>query len=123
MMLTVGGISAIAIPQASETATLAVKGKKKLTRSKITVEFLSVLEDSRCPTGVECIWAGNAKIQVRVRKNGAAAKTIELNSASGDLSVVYEGYVLKLAKLTPHPRANVTTDPKSYRASITVTRQ
>jgi hypothetical protein len=123
MMLTGGGVAAFAAPQASETAALAVKGKKKFIRSKVTVEFLSVLEDSRCPTGVDCVWAGNAKISIRVRRDGAAAKTIELNTASGDQSAVYEGYTIALASLTPHPRANVTTDPKSYRASITVSRQ
>ncbi len=123
MMLTAGGISALAAPQASETAALAVKGKKKFVRSKITVEFLSVLEDSRCPTGVNCVWAGNAKISVRVRRNGTAAKTIELNTGGGDQSAVYEGFTIALAKLTPHPRANAAPDPKSYRASITVSRQ
>ncbi len=31
-----------------------------------TVRFVEVVEDSRCPEGVECIWAGRAQIRVEV---------------------------------------------------------
>ncbi len=122
MILILGGMTA-ANAQTSQTAEVRVKSKKKFTRSKLTVEFLSVLEDSRCPIGVDCIWAGNAKISVRVRKNGSAAKTFELNTTMDNQSVTYEGHTIKLAKLTPHPRANTPPAPNSYRATITISRQ
>ena len=31
-----------------------------------TVTFVEVVEDSRCPEGVECVWAGRAQIRVEV---------------------------------------------------------
>ena len=31
-----------------------------------TVRFVEIVEDSRCPEGVECVWAGRAQIRVEV---------------------------------------------------------
>lgn len=36
----------------------------------ITIKFLEVLEDSRCPKGVNCIWAGRAIVKVEVIADG-----------------------------------------------------
>lgn len=36
----------------------------------VTIKFLEVIEDSRCPKGVNCIWAGRAIVKVEVTANG-----------------------------------------------------
>ena len=46
--------------QTTQQVTVTVNKQKKASRSKLTIKFVSV-EDSRCPQGVDCIWAGNAK--------------------------------------------------------------
>ena len=33
---------------------------------KASVQFLKVLEDSRCPSDVTCVWEGQAKVLVEV---------------------------------------------------------
>lgn len=38
--------------------------------SSLEIEFVKVLSDSRCPKDVQCIWAGEAKILVKVYRNG-----------------------------------------------------
>ena len=30
------------------------------------VKFLEVTEDSRCPEGVDCFWAGNARLKIEL---------------------------------------------------------
>jgi len=85
------------------------KGQKTTLRAeKITIKFDSVVEDSRCPEGTNCIWAGNAKIRLMVSKAGKRAKAIELNTAgqmAGDASVEaqYENYKIKLISLGSKP--------------------
>jgi hypothetical protein len=49
---------------------LKVGESAKALREGLKVEFDSVAEDSRCPRGVTCIWAGNAKILLKVEKDG-----------------------------------------------------
>jgi hypothetical protein len=43
----------------------------------LRVRPLQVLEDSRCPTDVDCIWAG--RIRVKVAVSGAGEQVMELN--------------------------------------------
>jgi len=88
-------------------------------RSKIKVEFLEMMEDSRCPVDTTCIWAGNAQIKVRVSKNGRS-KTMELNSAAKNSDNTFAGYEFKLAALTPVPRSNIRIDRNGYVATISM---
>jgi hypothetical protein len=40
--------------------TLKVGETGKAPREQLQVDFISVADDSRCPKGVTCVWAGNA---------------------------------------------------------------
>ena len=42
----------------------------------ISLKFMEVLEDSRCPTNVTCIWAGRARVKVAVTSNGETEEKI-----------------------------------------------
>ncbi len=44
----------------------------------VTITLLDVLEDSRCPTGTTCIWAGRAKMLIEVTENGQQPQQIEV---------------------------------------------
>lgn len=44
----------------------------------VSVEFIELISDSRCPVGVNCIRAGEAKVLVAVFKNGKFVKEQEL---------------------------------------------
>ena len=48
-----------------------------------TIEFTKVLEDSRCPINLLCVWAGNARILVTIseRPDDAPPVALELDSA------------------------------------------
>ena len=46
------------------------------------LQFVAVLDDSRCPPGATCIWAGQATVQFRV--NGRADLSIVLSPAVGE---------------------------------------
>lgn len=95
----------------------SVKNKK----SKVTVKLLEVIEDSRCPEGVNCIWAGNAK--VRLELSGLrGTKVIEANTNMGPQGDRYEAYSITLRSLTPHPKNGVTTDKSSYIAEVKIER-
>ena len=47
------------------------------------LEFTKVLEDSRCPINVQCVWAGNARIVVTIsdQPDGTPPLAVELDSA------------------------------------------
>lgn len=86
----------------------------------IEVEFHSVAEDSRCPKGVTCVWAGNAKVLLKVKKNGAKPVEVELNTNSNPKTTNYLGYELRLKELKPYPESDVTIKSSDYEVTLTV---
>jgi hypothetical protein len=56
------------------TATLRLGGEARLAGAH--VRLLRVVEDSRCPAGVQCIHAGTVRIALALRDGGAARETV-----------------------------------------------
>lgn len=101
-----------------------VSAGKQVTakQSGLRVKFVEVLEDSRCPTDANCIWAGNAKIKVEVTKKGGGKKILELNTNAGSKRDLFDDWAIELASLTPYPRTNGKIDPAKYVAKVVITR-
>ncbi len=105
--------------QTEPTMKVRVGKKGKDSKSKITVKFVSVAEDSRCPEGTTCVWAGNAVVKVQVSKDGSNPITFDANTTLGEKGNVYEGYAIYLTSLSPAPKSKKKND---YTATFTVTR-
>ena len=85
------------------------------------LKFVKVLEDSRCPKEVTCIWAGRAKVQVEVWKNGENSIIKELifgqvnQGESKDLTLfTSEEKIVKGYALEPYPSSEVSSDKREY---------
>ncbi|MGB7210886.1 MAG: hypothetical protein WBD27_19685 [Pyrinomonadaceae bacterium] len=101
---------------------LRVAQEKTAPGTAIKIKFMKVVEDSRCPEGVNCIWAGVARVKIQLRKTGKTAKEFELNTNQTDKSITFEGHTIKLAALTPYPKANMSYRADSYSATLTITK-
>lgn len=112
------------VVSAQPAEQLSVKfGKQKMTkRGHISVKFIEMIEDSRCPTGVNCIWAGVARIKIRVTKNRKTAD-FELNTNQQDKPALFEGYSITLKGLTPHPSTTAKYSQSAYTAALFVAKQ
>lgn len=108
--------------QTAQQIKLGLNKQKVVSKDQLTIKFVSVVEDSRCPVGVDCIWAGNAKVQIKVTNRKGDSKTYELNTHLEPQSVNFEGYEINLAGLLPHPRANTRINPNRYTATFTLTK-
>ncbi len=93
--------------------------KEVVGKGAMKVAFVELVEDSRCPVDVDCVWAGNAKIKVRVTKNGKS-KVIELHTAPMTVLPTYAGYQFKLKRLTPELRSNVRVNRNAYEATLEI---
>jgi len=105
--------------QNTQQISVRVNKQKKVSRSKLMIRFVSV-EDSRCPQDVECIWAGNAKVMIKVTNRKGASKTFELNTSLEPKAVTFDGYEIKLRDVTPYPRSNIRIDKNGYVATFSV---
>ena len=102
---------------------LKVGQEVQVKEAGIKLSLNSIVEDSRCPTGVNCIWAGNAKISVKLSKaktDTASATSVELNTGAGAKSSTYEGYEVRLVRLDPYPKEGVKISKDAYVATLWV---
>lgn len=104
------------------TAVLKVGKQKTVTPDKIKIQFLSLVEDSRCPTDAQCVWAGNAKIKVKI-SNRRDSQIVEMNTTTGGpLGASFDGYAINLTSLTPKPKSNIRISKNGYTATFEIRR-
>lgn len=97
---------------------LTVKGQD------LKVKFDSLLEDSRCPSDVKCVWEGDAKILISVRRANAEASNMELHTNQRFTQAEkYQRYVIKLVALSPYPRTSVKQEQSDYVATLLIKKQ
>lgn len=108
--------------QKSTELKVRVGQQKTFSGSKLKIKFLSLVEDSRCPEGVNCVWAGNARIKVKVTSPRGITKIFDMNTNLGPKGDTLDGYAINLESLTPVPKANVKLNKNAYTATFTISR-
>ena len=90
----------------------------------LRLRFVRVAEDSRCPTNVDCIWAGNAEVLIEVSARGARGrKILALNTNAGQGRAgegEYRRYTVKLVALSPYPSNTRKIRQGEYTATLQV---
>jgi hypothetical protein len=118
-----GAAQVVSAQTAREVRLRVGQQKTVVLENKFRIKFISVMEDSRCPKDVDCVWAGNAKIKIQVSMTGGPTKTFEINTTTGGpLGGQIESYSISLVSLTPDRRSNRKIRKGDYRATISVTR-
>lgn len=87
----------------------------------LKVKFADVIEDSRCPKDVVCIWQGQAK--VRLTLSGTVNESIELISQSGDSALAKDtvnNLVFTLLDVTPYPVSTDSIAKEEYKIELQV---
>ena len=105
----------IEVSQSGEI-TLKAGESKMIKDSGITITFKSVSQDSRCPEGVNCVWAGVATVEIEVTGRATRPLTLQLSTMDNESKgyktyVNYSGYNISLIDLTPE-----TTSQKGFKA-------
>jgi hypothetical protein len=113
-----GGSFSQAAPQ-DKSITVKVDQEKVVPGTGIKVKFIELVEDSRCPVDVRCVWAGNAKIKLQFSK-GSDIETVGLNTLVKPRSYDFGGYTFELSGLAPRPRSNVRISRLGYVAALSV---
>jgi hypothetical protein len=102
--------------------TLAPGGSASIEGTSVQVRLDRVVSDSRCPTDVNCIQAGDAVVRITVTSDGGT-QTDELHTgAGGPHSAARAGLTITLEDLSPQPVSSRPTPPGNYRATFRATR-
>jgi hypothetical protein len=100
--------------------TLAPGEARRVEGELVTVRFVGVSGDSRCPADAICVLGGSATVEIGVA-SGLSNRSYDLRT--GDLQpIVHNGLTIALVQLMPYPFSARTIAPDEYRATLKVTR-
>lgn len=110
-----------------ETFILAGGQEVALDEGGLSLHFAEVLEDSRCPTDVDCFWTGQARIRITATQPGQEPIQLEFNTnpAPGETvdQLMAGEYTVQLLQLDPYPKSPDTPIAfADYQAQLVVTR-
>lgn len=90
----------------------------------LSVKYLEVSEDSRCPTNVLCVWEGRAVVDFEITLNGEQFN-MQLIDRAGQTELARDtigNYIFNMSPVEPYPlNANEEIEPEDYRIIMTVT--
>ncbi len=103
-----------------EPFTLAQGDTVQVGPERVGITFEAVVSDSRCPTDVQCIRAGEAVVRVVMAGQGQAAETVELQTTPNRSQASVFGYTLTLSRVLPEPNTKTPIKASDYRATFIV---
>lgn len=112
----------VADAQKNGEMTVKIGGSARFLRSGLKVRFLKVVEDSRCPEGVDCIWAGNARIQIEVRSGRLKPTVFELDTNGEKTQIEAGGYAISIKRLDPYPKSDSQIIESRYTAKLAISK-
>lgn len=96
------------------------QGKSAPVVDGVSVRFVAVSGDSRCPADALCIQGGDAVVKLQVT---SASDTREVELHTGNMRPITSGNLtVELLQLMPYPFSGRTIQPEEYRATIRMIR-
>lgn len=102
-------------PEIGEPFNIRLGQTLKFQDADLSITFEELLEDSRCPEGVACVWAGNGRVSFKLNEFQAELNTY-LDPKSTDLSE----YEIELVSLSPYPRIDRVIEEEDYKAEVII---
>lgn len=103
---------------------IKITSKKCISKKGYHLKLVKVFDDSRCPAGTTCIWAGevSATIEVYKDKERIEEKTLTFNSknAEANKSLFQKYYTKKIKSISvlPYPKEGVAVKAKKQFISV-----
>ena len=85
----------------------------------LKIRFLEVVSDSRCPTGVQCIWAGEASCTVEITYQDSPVQKVLTQSGSSNAVTYFNDYEISF-EIQPYPKAGERIEKKEYRLQLNI---
>jgi hypothetical protein len=103
---------------------LEIGEKAVIPEHDLSIQFIEITNDNRCPTSVDCIVAGWASASI-LWQWGDASKMIELHVGGTNedqpSEIAMGDYLLKLVNVTPYPQEPTPISAELYAVEMMVT--
>ena len=103
----------------NNTVTIGLDKQVKIPNSKVSLQFREVVEESRCPVDVTCIWEGIAIINIEGisgnEKTNFQVGTRDFLPKNVTKSFSFSGYRFTLTDLKPYPGGKDDSQSVSFK--------
>jgi hypothetical protein len=90
--------------------------------NSLFLKLVKIKNDSRCPTGQQCIWQGEALIEFLIgtkkKSSTIILSTLKNSQTKTPNKIDTLGISISLTKLIPHPEMNKNINASNYLATI-----
>jgi hypothetical protein len=106
----------------SEPGSFVLAPGQSISYGSLTVRFVGVPADSRCPGDAMCLQfvAGDATVALDISSGGSSRRSELLINDSAKRRVSQSGFVIELTQLSPYPFVSRPIAPGDYRATIVI---
>lgn len=94
-------------------------GKGIIVNNSITIEFIDVTADSRCPMDAMCIWPGDGEVVIKLT-DGFKNEEIKLHTFLQPSFHRFGDYLIQLKSLSPYPISTHKIEKKEYKVEIVI---
>lgn len=100
-----------ALSRTEDTLTIALGAQATTSDGGLRLRYVQLVNESRCPANVVCVWEGDAAVKLSgVVKRAAIEATIHTGLEPRSMQV--SGYQLSLLDVRPYPGAKDSTQAK-----------
>ncbi len=103
--------------------TLPIGKTAAIEGEQLSIKFVEVISDSRCPAGVKCVWAGEAQCRLRFTYVGSPAEMVIVQPGGSDNARDYFIQYIIDFKLEPYPQEGQQIAASDYKLVMTVTKR
>lgn len=103
--------------------TLAFQEVGELKDGAFKISLEEIREDSRCPSDVQCIWAGQAKVLLHFTERDKPTDNVELilGVDNPELATkVIGAYTIRLLEVNPYPLSTREVSPSDYSVKLEI---
>ena len=103
----------------NKTVVIGLEKQSKIPNSNVSLHFKDVVEESRCPVDVTCVWEGIAIINVEAMSGNQKANfqvaTRDFSPKNVTNSFSFSGYKFTLTELKPQPGGKEEPETVSFK--------
>jgi hypothetical protein len=100
--------------------TLSVGQSVMVAGENLSIKFIDVTSDSRCPKGATCIWEGEVSALIEITSSGSTyRKVLTQPGSSSSTKTSFTNYEI-MFDIQPYPELNKEIDRKDYRLELVI---
>jgi len=111
--------------QLGKNFTLKVNQTASIASEGLIIKLDGVTQDSRCPSDVVCVWAGEVQVKLLLSKGEKSGllQPVLGASAGNESEGEFEGYKIKLVSVEPYPVSTKQIAQSDYNVTLTVEKE